>query len=120
MSTWNLEGTLCHLLLCNGSSCMRSQGEEVTLAIREEIKALGADSRIHTTRTRCNGRCKDACVVIAYPAGLWYRDMTPELGRELVRKLAADERLEEQLVYSYQERFVASGQSVPGTNKMAN
>jgi hypothetical protein len=44
--------------------------------------------------------------------------MTPELGRELVRKLTTDERLEEQLVYSYQERFVATGQSVPGTNKM--
>ena len=73
MTTWNLEGTRSHLLLCNGSSCMRKGGEEVTLAIRDEISMLELDQQIHTTRTRCNGRCQDACVVIAYPEGNWYR-----------------------------------------------
>lgn len=87
MTTWNLEGTKSHLLLCNGSSCLRKGGEEVTLAIRDEISVLGVDQHIHTTRTRCNGRCQDACVVIAYPQGNWYRVDSPEMGREIVRDL---------------------------------
>ncbi|WP_394236659.1 ferredoxin [Niallia oryzisoli] len=87
MTTWNLEGTRTHLFICNGSSCMRKGGEEVTLAVRDEIARLDLDRQIHTTRTRCNGRCQDACVVIAYPEGNWYRVDSPEIGRQIVRDL---------------------------------
>jgi (2Fe-2S) ferredoxin len=96
---------------------MKRQGEDVTQAIREEIAALGADKRIHTSRTRCNGRCADACVVIAYPEGVWYKDITPELGRMLVRKHVSGERLEERIVYSFDHQFVESGHSVTGIEK---
>ncbi len=101
MGTRNLEVMQTHLLICNGDSCMLHQGEEVTLAIREEISRLGVDHLIHTTRTRCNGRCMDACVVIAYPEGSWYKDMTPETGKELVRNMTEGRKLEERLVYSF-------------------
>ncbi|WP_239617630.1 (2Fe-2S) ferredoxin domain-containing protein [Cohnella mopanensis] len=117
MSTWNLQGTSCHLLICNGGSCMRQQGEEVTVAIREEITRLEADRLIHTTRTRCNGRCLDACVVIAYPQGLWYKEMTPETGKQLVRKLVSGDRLETNLVYAFEPDAVATGASVTGIDK---
>jgi (2Fe-2S) ferredoxin len=76
-------------------------GEEVTLAIREEISRLGADRLIHTTRTRCNGRCADGCIVIAYPEGAWYRDMTPTAGKELVRGVLEGRQLEERLLHSF-------------------
>jgi len=117
MTTWNLQETHCHLLICNGGSCMRRQADEVTQAIRDEIALHGADKRMHTTRTRCNGRCADACVVIAYPEGVWYKDISPELGRELVRKHLSGERLDDRLVYSYDRRFIASGLSVSGVEK---
>lgn len=38
MTTWNLEGMKTHLFICNGSSCMNKDGEEITLAIRDEIQ----------------------------------------------------------------------------------
>lgn len=117
MSTWNLRETRCHLLICNGGSCTKRRAEEVTQAIRDEISLLGADKLIHTTRTRCNGRCTDACVVIAYPDGVWYKDISPELGRELVRKHLSGDRLDERLVYSFDRRFIASGLSVTGKEK---
>lgn len=117
MTTWDLHQTKSHLLICNGGSCIKRSGEEVTQAIREEITELGADKLIHTTRTRCNGRCADACVVIVYPDGLWYKDITPESGRELVRKHLAGERLDAKIVYSFDQHFVASGISVEGTAK---
>lgn len=85
MTTWNLSGMKSHLFICNGSSCMRKGAENITLAIRDEIAELGMDEQIHTTRTRCNGRCKDACIVIAYPQGSWYKASSVEIGREIVR-----------------------------------
>jgi (2Fe-2S) ferredoxin len=106
-----------HLLICNGGSCLKREGDEVTLAIREEIAKLGADRLIHTTRTRCNGRCEDACVVIAYPEGSWYKGITPETGRQLVRKMLTGERLEEKLLYAFEPAAAATGNSVEGRDK---
>lgn len=107
MTTWNLEGTKTHLLLCNGSSCMRKGGEEVTQAVRDEISLQGLDQQIHTTRTRCNGRCKDACIVIAYPQGNWYRVDSPEMGRQIVRDIY-DPSLESNRVYQ-----IVNGEMTP-------
>jgi len=73
MATWDLSKTKHHVLICNGSSC-----NQVGAAIRREISNQDLDEFIHTTRTRCNGRCHDKCVVIAYPNGTWYKDLKPE------------------------------------------
>lgn len=103
MTTWNLTSTQKHVLVCNGSSCMRKEGEEITVAIREEIKNLELDQQIHTSRTKCNGRCKDACVVIVYPEGNWYSANSPEIGRSIIKKhLDPSVDLQESLIYDFE------------------
>lgn len=121
MATWDLRGTKHHVLICNGSSCMRKGGEEVTLAIRNEIAEMNLDTAIHTTRTRCNGRCKDACVMIVYPEGTWYKALTPERGGQIVREhLLEGKVLEEAVIYEFDEEcFVAPNEthSIVGISK---
>ncbi|WP_071460708.1 (2Fe-2S) ferredoxin domain-containing protein [Bacillus massilinigeriensis] len=120
MTTWNLSDTKSHILICNGSSCMRKGGEEVTAAIRDEISKLQLDPSVHTTRTRCNGRCKDACIVIQYPEGNWYKAMSPELGRKLVQSIHEEaELLPESVLYAFEgDSFIkVSGESEQGKNK---
>jgi (2Fe-2S) ferredoxin len=119
MTTWNLEGMQHHLLICNGGSCMRKGGEEVTQAIREEISIRGVDSLIHTTRTRCNGRCEDACVVISYPEGIWYRNITPQIGRKIVGQLIEKENhIHSHISYTYNNhQFLLSPNASIGINK---
>jgi (2Fe-2S) ferredoxin len=112
MTTWNLTGTNTHLLICNGSSCMKKGGEEVTQAIRDEITSKGLDSKIHTTRTRCNGRCKDACVVIAYPQGNWYRVETPDFGRQIVRNID-DGEFVPQMIYQFNDGGMSPNPDFP-------
>jgi (2Fe-2S) ferredoxin len=121
MATWNLTETQHHVLICNGSSCMRKGGEEVTQAIREEITNLDMDHKIHTTRTRCNGRCKDACVVVVYPEGVWYKAASPDLARGIVQDhLVGGKVLEDSVIYTYnQHQFVAPehSESIVGIDK---
>ena len=99
MATWNLEGMQQHLLICNGSTCMKQGGEEITVAIRDEIAVCELDDKIHTTRTRCNGRCKDKCVVISYPDGIWYNTPTEEVARAIVHGTVPDAHI----VYRYED-----------------
>ncbi|WP_338749041.1 (2Fe-2S) ferredoxin domain-containing protein [Bacillus sp. FJAT-52991] len=102
MTTWNLKEMNHHVLICNGSSCMRKGGEEVTQAIREEIKSQELDVRVHTSRTRCNGRCKDACVVVVYPEGAWYHEVDEPLAKRIVHQhLQNGEPVKEALTYTY-------------------
>ncbi|RAK19544.1 (2Fe-2S) ferredoxin [Anoxybacillus vitaminiphilus] len=123
MATWNLSGTKHHVLICNGASCMRKGAEEVTQTIRAEIEALYLDDLVHTSRTRCNGRCQDACVVIVYPEGTWYKAITPELARQLVKMhLLKGIPLEEAISYKYEEQegFFLANPDVPiGISKTA-
>ncbi|MBH8605496.1 (2Fe-2S) ferredoxin domain-containing protein [Thermoactinomyces sp. CICC 10522] len=110
MTTWDLSETQHHILICNGGSCIKKGGNEVVEAIRAEIKACNLDHRIHTTRTRCNGRCQDACVVIVYPEGTWFKDITPSLGRKIIRDyLLRLYPMDKSVSHTYQnQRFVRS------------
>lgn len=103
MTTWNLEGTKCHLLVCGGSSCKKRRGEDILETIEEEIEKQGAEARIHPTLTRCMGRCNDAPVVVAYPEGIWYGEMSPKLGKALVRAVLKGEMPEENRMYTFGE-----------------
>jgi (2Fe-2S) ferredoxin len=120
MATWNLSGTKHHVFMCNGSTCMSQGAEDVTRAIREEIAANGADGIIHTTRTRCQGRCEDACVVTVYPQGSWFKAATPELGRRIVSEhLLQGEMMQEHMSFTYSDMLVPTSSSVVGISKKA-
>ncbi|MGA4515774.1 CbiX/SirB N-terminal domain-containing protein [Solibacillus silvestris] len=96
MTTWNLNQMQRHLLICNGATCMGAGAEEVTKQIRDEIRKNRLDEVIHTSRTRCNGRCKDKCVVIDYPKGTWYSVQDEETSRAIVQDTAE----ESSIIYS--------------------
>lgn len=96
MTTWNLNQMQRHLLICNGATCMSAGAEEVTKQIRDEIRKNRLDETIHTSRTRCNGRCKDKCVVIDYPKGTWYSVQDEETSRAIVQDTAE----ESSIIYS--------------------
>lgn len=102
-----LDGVRTHLLLCNGKSCTRAGAEDVTKAIRNEIKEQGLQKEVHTTKTLCNGRCMDSCTVVEYPRGNWYKKMTPELGRKLVRELIKGNRSSHCMSYNYDGKAFA-------------
>ncbi|MCM3411800.1 (2Fe-2S) ferredoxin domain-containing protein [Metabacillus litoralis] len=101
MATWNLNNTTHHVLICNGSSCTHVGAEDLTQEIRREISERGLDDRIHTTRTRCNGRCHDKCVVINYPQGHWYKDLLPEDAPLFIDSLLDNEDHTGKISHSY-------------------
>ncbi|MBM4763170.1 (2Fe-2S) ferredoxin domain-containing protein [Bacillus sp. B15-48] len=121
MATWDLSHTKHHILLCNGSSCSEVGAEELTQAIRKEISDRELDDIIHTTRTRCNGRCHDKCVVIHYPKGTWYKDLGPEDAPHFVDSLLTNEDYMEKVSHSFHDnRFERLPGIITGVSKDKN
>ncbi|BAB04086.1 ferredoxin [Halalkalibacterium halodurans] len=118
MATWNLTKTKHHVLICNGSSCNKAGAEQLTRSIRAEIMAKGLDPIIHTTRTLCNGRCQDKCVLITYPSGHWYKEMSSEDAPRFVDSLLSGRRVEEKISHTFNgEAFEPTEGTVLGVEK---
>lgn len=114
MTTWNLTQMQRHLFICNGSTCMGAGAEEVTQQIRNEISVNRLDEQIHTSRTRCNGRCKDKCVVIEYPKGTWYSVQQEATARAIVHEAVE----EDSIIYSMEHGERKRGETrFKGINK---
>ncbi|WP_216829642.1 (2Fe-2S) ferredoxin domain-containing protein [Alkalihalobacterium elongatum] len=101
MATWDLSETKHHLLICNGSSCNKAGAEDLTQAVRSEISERGLDDTIHTTRTKCNGRCQDKCVLIAYPEGVWYKDLAAHHAPYLIDSLVNNVRMTDKISHYF-------------------
>ncbi|TSI06701.1 sirohydrochlorin cobaltochelatase [Lysinibacillus sp. BW-2-10] len=114
MTTWNLTPMQRHVLICNGATCMGAGAEEVTQQIRNEIRINKLDDVIHTSRTRCNGRCKDKCVVIDYPKGTWYSVQQEKTARAIVHENVSNENI----IYSMEQGLRMRGESrIKGIDK---
>ncbi|MER2037280.1 MAG: CbiX/SirB N-terminal domain-containing protein [Solibacillus sp.] len=117
MTTWNLSNMQRHVLICNGATCMGAGAEDVTQQIRDEIRAHKLDDKIHTSRTRCNGRCKDKCVVIDYPKGTWYSVQNEATARAIVHENV----FEEQIIYSIEHgERIRGDHRIKGIDKYRN
>lgn len=101
MATWNLTDTRHHILICNGGSCYKAGAEELTQSIRKEITAKGLGPVIHTSRTLCNGRCQDKCVLITYPDGRWYKEISSEDAPHFIESLLTQNWMEEKVSHRF-------------------
>ncbi|MDX5475476.1 MAG: (2Fe-2S) ferredoxin domain-containing protein [Bacillaceae bacterium] len=118
MATWDISKMKHHILLCNGSSCNNSGAEELTISVRNEISKRDLDNIIHTTRTRCNGRCQDKCVAIVYPQGVWYKELTGEDASSLIDSLVDGAIYEQKVSHTFGENgFVRAPGVVIGVEK---
>lgn len=91
-----------HLFLCNGASCKLLGAEESTIAIRAGIAGCGLSDRVHTTKTLCNGRCKDGPIVIAMPEGVWFKKMDKEKADSFVKEFLVLNKLpSENVLFTY-------------------
>ena len=74
------------MLLCNGDTCTTRGSDEITVVLRRALAAAGLDPVVHTARTRCLGRCDDGCTVVVQPDNIWYREVTADLAKRIVRE----------------------------------
>lgn len=70
--------------------------------MRNAINRAGLNEEVHTTKTLCNGRCKDGSIVITMPEGIWFKQMSAELAEAFVHNyLVHDNAPAENILFQY-------------------
>ncbi len=65
------------VLVCGGTGCTSSSSMKVIAQLEESLKELGIDD-ILIVKTGCFGLCALGPIMIVYPEGAFYAQMTPE------------------------------------------
>lgn len=66
-----------HVLVCESGDCSKKNSPQITSDLRRLIKAESLQEKIRVTKTSCMGRCGEGPVLVVYPDGVWYRNVTP-------------------------------------------
>ncbi len=73
------------VLVCGGTGCTSSHSKEVIEQLETSLKERGIDD-VLIIKTGCFGLCALGPIMIVYPEGAFYSQMTPEHARTIVER----------------------------------
>src|SRR5690554_5519050 len=103
-----------HVLVCGGAGCLSTGCKAVLDRFTDEIKAHNLEEEVHVVETGCIGTCDLGPVIVIYPEGIFYKEVTPDDVKEIVEEHLLKGRLVTRLLY---ERPVSGGQ-IPFYNEI--
>ena len=89
-----------HVLVCGGTGCTSSGSPKIQDAFNQEIEKSGLSEEVKVVQTGCFGLCALGPVVIIYPDGTFYSNVTVEDVAEIVNEHLLKGRVVERLVYN--------------------
>lgn len=81
-----------HVFVCTSSRingqqkgyCFSKDAVGIVQAFMEEIEDRDLNDDVMVTNTGCFGICSSGPIVVVYPEGVWYKEVTPEDVPEIV------------------------------------
>ncbi|MBQ5825117.1 MAG: NADH-quinone oxidoreductase subunit NuoF [Clostridia bacterium] len=112
-----------HVLVCGGTGCTSSHSNEIIEKLESELAAKGLQDEIKVIKTGCFGLCALGPIMIVYPEGCFYSEVTvddvPEIVEEhllkgrMVTRLLYEETIQEDTVKSLEQtKFYAKQQRI--------
>ena len=75
-----------HVLICGGTGCASSKSALIKERFEEKIKELNLENEIQVVGTGCFGLCAVGPIVIVYPEGSFYSEMSVDKVDEIVEE----------------------------------
>ena len=103
------------VLVCGGDGCATEGAMKITNSIKNELKKHRIENEIEVVRTGCLGLCNLGPIIIIYPEGTFYSNVSLENVSEIVEEHLVNGRVVKKLAYfeSLDDYGVRSLNSVP-------
>jgi NADH-quinone oxidoreductase subunit F len=88
-----------HILVCGGTGCHSTGSGEVIKAFAFEVEKRGLKDEVQIVETGCNGFCALGPIVVIYPEGIIYMQVSPEDAAEVIEEHILKGRPVERLLY---------------------
>jgi NADH-quinone oxidoreductase subunit F len=88
-----------HILVCGGTGCHSSGSGEVIKTFAFEVEKRALKDEVQIVETGCNGFCAQGPIVVIYPEGIIYMQVTPEDAAEVIEEHILKGRPVERLLY---------------------
>ncbi len=109
MSEYNM-----HILICGGTGCKASEGEEIRNRFLDLISEYGLEDEVQVVMTGCFGFCEKGPIVKMMPDKTFYVKVTPADADEIIREHIVKGRQVERLLF----RDPVTGRPVSDTQHM--
>ncbi len=101
------------LMVCHCTTCLAAGANDVRQAIEKEVEKKGLGDKIHVRTTGVTAFCAMGPVVVAQPAGTFYKRLKPSDAPELVENIAHDTVLERLLFTDDRGKTYTREQDIP-------
>ncbi len=88
-----------HVLVCGGTGCTSSHSNEIIEKLESELAARGLQDEIKVIKTGCFGLCALGPIMIVYPEGCFYSEVTVDDVSEIVEEHLLKGRMVTRLLY---------------------
>lgn len=95
----DLEAVEQRILVCGGTGCVSSGSRDVQDVLKEELANNDLEDEVEIVETGCHGFCEKGPIVIVYPEGVFYCEVSPEDVKELVEKQFVEGEVVERLLF---------------------
>lgn len=82
----SVNGIKRHVMVCCGTGCTSSESPKIAAAFESELKAAGLDKEVQIVKTGCFGLCALGPIVMIFPEGTCYTQVSPSDVKEIVEE----------------------------------
>ncbi|MBU7044161.1 MAG: NADH-quinone oxidoreductase subunit NuoF [Theionarchaea archaeon] len=86
--------------VCSGTGCHASGCEKVTEALEAELKNRKLEDAVEIKTTGCHGFCERGPIIVIYPQGIFYQQVTAQDVPEIITETIENDRIVERLLYT--------------------
>ena len=87
------------VIVCGGTGCTSSGSLNVIEALEKEIGEAGLAEEVKVIKSGCFGLCALGPIMVVYPEGAFYANMTPDHVKEVVQEHLLKGRIVKHLLY---------------------